>query len=125
MNPVHSSLLVLSVTSPFFLAVAHFHGISSSPASLIIVLLLTGEKNKSTRPKYGFVELKTARTDSVPRQSCEPVLLTTPPPPKPSCGNRVRGPATSSADRKAPSTACRRKTRRLIARAVSSSVAAK
>src|SRR6516162_9406199 len=57
-------------------------------------------------------------------QSCEPVLLTTPPP-KPSCGNRLRGPATSSADRKAPSTACRRKTRRLIARAVSSSVAAK
>src|SRR6516162_8722909 len=48
-----------------FFAVAHFHGISSSPASLIIVLLLTGEKNKSTRPKYGFVELKTARTDSV------------------------------------------------------------
>src|SRR5215472_16209300 len=65
MNPVHSSLLVLSVASPFLLAVAHFHGISSSPASFIIVLLSTGEKNKSTRQKYGFVELKTARTDSV------------------------------------------------------------
>src|SRR5215472_1405378 len=64
MNPVHSSLLVLSVASPFLLPVAHFHGISSSPASFMIVLLSTAEKNKSTRPKYGFVELRTARTDS-------------------------------------------------------------
>src|SRR5207244_3054466 len=41
MNPVHSSLLVLSVASPFLLAVGHFQGISSSPASFIILLLLT------------------------------------------------------------------------------------
>src|SRR5215472_8610665 len=62
MKPVHSSLSVLFV-APFLSAAGHFHGISSSP-KFFTLLLLIGAGNKSTRPKAGFVELKTARTDS-------------------------------------------------------------
>src|SRR5437773_9457346 len=126
MNPVHSSLLVLSVASPFLLAVGHFQGISSSPASFIILLLLTGGENKSTWPKYGFVELKTARTDSCSASNLSSQLFRRLPGHRRSqpAAIRVLAPATSSSDRRAPSTACRRRTRAPTARVVSWSFAA-
>src|SRR5215831_16612266 len=120
MKPVHSSLSVLFV-APFLSAAGHFHGISSSPKSFTLLLLI-GAGNKSTRRKAGFVELKTARTDSA-RQAIFRAIR---------CGyflekvkRSVRASAISSVDRTAPSTAYRRKTRAPAGRVAPWSSAAK